>query len=258
MLFDSHVHTEFSTDSEMKLTEALRAARSRGIGVITTEHMDLYFPEEGQSVFDEDAYFSAYQSFRGDDCLLGIELGMRDDCAAENRAIVESRPFDYVLGSVHLLDGQDLYYASVYEYRAKDEVYAAYFSAMLDCVRLHPFIDALAHIDYIARYAPYPEPELAYAAHADRIDSVLRALVDNGTLMEINTRRLRDQAVVRSLLPIYKRYAELGGAAVTLGSDAHGASGVGANFEVAASLAETCGLRPVYFKGRQMEYMTVK
>ena len=44
MYFDSHVHTEFSADSEMKAADALREAAKQGLGLVFTEHLDYDYP----------------------------------------------------------------------------------------------------------------------------------------------------------------------------------------------------------------------
>ena len=44
---DSHMHTEFSTDSEAPVRSMLDAAVERGLGsVCITDHMDLDFPPQ--------------------------------------------------------------------------------------------------------------------------------------------------------------------------------------------------------------------
>ena len=40
MIFDSHMHTKFSADSDMLATDALARARSLNLGVVFTEHFD--------------------------------------------------------------------------------------------------------------------------------------------------------------------------------------------------------------------------
>ena len=47
MYFDSHIHTEFSADSEMKAAEALREAEKQGLGLVFTEHLDYDYPAAG-------------------------------------------------------------------------------------------------------------------------------------------------------------------------------------------------------------------
>ena len=45
MIFDSHMHTKFSADSQMTATEAINKATSLNLGVVFTEHFD-YAPEK--------------------------------------------------------------------------------------------------------------------------------------------------------------------------------------------------------------------
>ena len=122
---------------------------------------------------------------------------------------------------------------------------------MRDMVRQNPYIDTLAHIDYIARYAPYERPGISYEDWHDAIDEVLRAAVDTDTALEINTRRFGDRLAMKELAPIYRRFAELGGRDVTLGSDAHRQETVGAHLALAAQMADAYGLSVVTFHERK-------
>jgi len=83
-------------------------------------------------------------------------------------------------------------------------------------------------------------------------DDLLKLLIKDGKVLEINTRKLDDEKNVQSLNIIYKRYAELGGKYVTLGSDAHYKKDVGRRLKVAKKMAEKLGLKPVYFKRRKL------
>ena len=254
MIFDSHSHTSFSADSDMTAEDALKAARARGIGLVFTEHLDVDFPGELDFSFDPEAYWRQYEPLRGDDLHLGIEVGMQAGTAEASRAFVARAPFDLVIGSVHLLRGIDIYEKECFEGREKDELYREYFQTMADMIACHDFIDVLGHIDYIARTAPYENPELSYGAFADEIDAVLRAAVAQGVVLELNTRRLGSRRALKELAPIYARYHELGGKYVTLGSDAHGADAIGANFAAAEDFARAMGLSIVTFFARKMEF----
>ena len=111
----------------------------------------------------------------------------------------------------------------------------------------------LGHIDYIVRYAPYEEHTLDYTQFHEGIDAVLRAVIETGKVMELNTRRLGDKAACEDLLPVYQRYHALGGRYVTLGSDAHTPEAIGVNFAAGQQLAAAAGLQLVTFKARKME-----
>lgn len=255
MIFDTHVHTEFSSDSKMLLGDAILRANQQGIGLITTEHMDLLYPEDDQFIFDVDEYFAAYQPYRSEQLLLGIEIGMRPECLADNEAIVKKAGFDYVLGSIHVVEGIDIYYDVFYAGRTKMQSYARYFEMMAECVKAYKCIDALGHIDYIARYAKYEDTEIYYHEFQEHIDEVLKHTINNDIVLELNTRRFGDRRVVKALTPIYKRYRELGGRLAVLGSDAHTQEAVGSNFTLAQEFLEQCQLELVYFKNRNPEYM---
>lgn len=255
MYFDSHIHTEFSADSEMKAAEALRAAEKQGLGLVFTEHLDYDYPAAGEEefIFDPAAYWAAYEPLRAEGKLsLGVEMGMMASAREKNAAFLRRAPFDFVLGSIHFLDVKDLYFPETFAGREKAEMYHEYFTVMRDEIYAHPFINALAHIDYIARNATFDDPELSYGDFTDDIDAVLRALVETETVIEINTRRLGTPRGIKELTPIYRRYYELGGHYVTIGSDAHVPDAVGRNYARARELAHAFDLKIVTFRERQM------
>lgn len=256
-MFDTHVHTKISTDSEMEIEEAIKSAQNKNISLIITEHMDLKFPEEGLFCFDVDDYFKKYSKYRGENLLLGIEIGIKDDCIEESKEVVKKGPFDYVLGSVHLVDNLDVYYETYYKGKSKQEAYEKYLATILRGIQEYDFIDSMGHIDYICRYARYDDKELYYREFSDIIDEILKTLVDKDKCMELNTRRLGDENAAKNIISIYKRFRELGGKYVTVGSDAHNTTAIGSNFNVAKEIVDLCDLKVVYFKERKKEYEKV-
>lgn len=251
-MFDSHVHTQFSTDSNMKIEDAIKKANSMDLGITITEHMDLKYPDKNKFWFDVDHYFQDYSKYRSDNLLLGMEMGMRSDCLEENRDLNNNYNFDYIIGSVHLVNDIDLYDEIFYTNRNKSEVYEEYFKCMLQCVKLYDFVDSLGHIDYIARYARFSDPEIYYNEFLEYFDEILRVIIKNNSVMEINTRRIGDKNTIENLIKIYKRFRELGGEFVTLGSDSHYCDDIGKNFKDGERIAEICGLKIVHFKERKM------
>ena len=252
MNFDSHSHTAFSGDSEMKAEEALVAADVAGVGLVFTEHLDLDYPGDIDFTFDPATYWQQYEPLRGDRLMLGIEVGMQSATAERSRAFVDTVPFDLVIGSVHMVDGKDIYYKEAYGNLSKAEFFHKYYQQMADNIRQHGFIDVLGHIDYIARYAPYEDPEISYGSFQADIDAVLKAAIETDTVLELNTRRLGSRLAVKELLPVYSRYRGLGGRFVTLGSDAHTADAIGGNFRIARELVEAVGLKTVTFRERKI------
>lgn len=253
MYFDSHVHTKFSADSEMAGLDAYQAARNKGMGIVFTEHIDYNYPGDRYDFsFDPAKYMEEYGALRGMYLLLGAEVGLGEECLAEAKAFSEKAKFDVIIGSIHIVDGFDIYEKGYYEGKSKDEAYRRYLELMADMVRKNPYIDVLGHIDYICRYAPYENPALGYNEYKKEIDAVLQAAIDTNTILEMNTRRFSDAGVIEELRPIYARYKELGGQYVTLGSDAHKVEAVGAYMAEAEALAKSCGLETVIFYERQL------
>ncbi|NEZ45963.1 histidinol phosphate phosphatase [Clostridium niameyense] len=253
-MFDTHLHTKFSTDSKMSIDEALKASIENNMGIIITEHMDLAFKSEGKFCFDPKSYFEKYMSYRNENLLLGIELGMEKERVKEAEEIIKNNPFDYVIGSIHTISEMDLYFDKFYDGKTKEESYREYFNHMIYNLGKYDFIDSLAHIDYVARYNKYTDSEIYYEEFSYMIDEVLRILAKKEKSMEINTRRLKDKKALKNLVKIYKRFYELGGKTVTIGSDAHNPSDIGKNFKTAKEIAEFCKLKVVYYKDRKVFY----
>jgi histidinol-phosphatase (PHP family) len=254
MIFDSHIHTAFSADSEMKAEEALAAAEKQGVGLVFTEHLDAdYTSKEGKVFsFDPEAYWESYSQLRGDNLRLGVEIGMRESTREVSAEFSQRVPFDFIICSQHMVDDMDIYYPDYYEGKDKQTAYRRYFVQMAENLQAHSFANALGHIDYICRYAPYADADIHYAEFADEIDVVLKTAIANDVVMEINTRRLGAKEALDSLVPIYQRYRELGGRFVTLGSDAHTPEAVGAHLRLSYDFAESLKLTPVTFSRQQM------
>jgi histidinol-phosphatase (PHP family) len=84
---------------------------------------------------------------------------------------------------------------------------------------------------------------------------VLREVFHRGMALELNTRRLGNRKAAENIEKIYKRFHELGGRYITIGSDSHSTNAIGSNFKIAEEIADRCRLRIVYFKERKPKYI---
>lgn len=253
-MIDTHIHTEFSGDSKMKIEDALEYAQKSGMGMTITEHLDFKFPTGTDFTFDIDKYFSNYEKYKSSKFMLGVEIGMQQICLEENRDVVSKYPFDYIIGSIHASEGEDVFNPKFYEGKTKKEAFEKYLFSMVDCVKKYNFIDSIAHIDYISRYATFDDKEIHYNEFNEYINEVLKAIVNSGKVIEINTRRLNNKEAYNNLMNIYKAYKQIGGEYVTIGSDAHNAGDIGKNFDLAYNICQECNLKAVYFRNRKMEF----
>lgn len=252
MIFDCHIHTKFSADSEMLASDAINRAKNLNLGIIFTEHFDYDVPGEYDFTFDPKKYFDEYKNLRDEKIRLGVEVGLRKSARKINKNFIDSAGFDLVIGSIHLVDDLDIYYPEFFSGKNKNTAYKKYFATMIEEVAVEDF-DVLGHIDYICRSAPYENPALDYENFKSEIDEVLKIIVEREKILELNTRRFDKKSVFDELLPIYRQYKNLGGKFTTIGSDAHKVENVGKNFQVALNFAEELNLTPVTFSRRSLE-----
>ncbi|MBR6013042.1 MAG: histidinol-phosphatase HisJ family protein [Selenomonadaceae bacterium] len=253
MFFDCHSHTKFSADSKMTAEDAIKKAESLNLGIIFTEHFDFDIPGELDFSFNPKEYFSEYEKFRGEKVRLGVEIGLQKSAVEANKNFLAQADFDMVIGSIHVVDNFDIYFPEFFAGKNKITAYKEYFAAMIENISEVDF-DILGHIDYICRNAPYENNSLEYEIFQTEIDEVLKILIEREKVLELNTRRLEKKSVLYELLPIYKKYKELGGKFITIGSDAHKVETVGANFKIALNFAEELNLIPVTFSNRKILY----
>lgn len=252
MIFDCHMHTKFSADSEMSASEAVAKAEQLNIGAIFTEHFDYNLPGDVDFTFDSAEYMREYKNLRGDTLRLGVEVGLVKEVRVANAKFIDSADFDMVIGSIHVVDGLDIYLPEFYADKDKLTAYRKYFAVMAEEISVADF-DTLGHIDYICRAATYDNPEIDYPTFKREIDEVLKLVVERGKIIEVNTRRFDQTRAVKELVPVYESYKNFGGRYVTIGSDAHRVGAVGANFDVAKNFVRELGLTPVSFNRRSME-----
>jgi len=250
MIFDSHTHTKFSADSKMLAADAIARAESLGIGIVFTEHFDHDL--EGFQ-FESADYMSEYKKFRGDKVRLGVEVGMTENAREVNKNFVTQADFDQVIGSIHILDGEDIFLEKFFNGKDKFSVYTNYFNVMAREAAVNDF-DVLGHIDYICRAATYDDKSISYDIFKNEIDAVLKTITGREKVLELNTRRLADSRVLDELKPVYAAYKNFGGKYVTIGSDAHRVEVVGNYFKDAVRFIDELGLTVVNFKHRKINF----
>lgn len=258
LLADTHTHTKYSTDSAAEPSEMLSAAGAAGLSTLClTDHMDLDFPgDPSLFVFDTAAYFGELLPLKEKassdtslpTLLLGIELGLRPgrpDLREQMNTLLAAYPFDFVIGSTHVVDNLDPYYPEYWELPGNR--LRRYFKDVLTNTAEHTNFDSLGHLDYIIRYLPDSFSlikDYAVRDFMDLIEETLRILISRGQALEVNTAGLRKGlSFAHPKTEILLRYRELGGELLTLGSDAHSPSDVGANIKKTAELLKNCGFR---------------
>ena len=264
MTGDIHVHSYFSTDSEARMEDTIEKALEEGLSYLCfTDHIDYDYPVEGLTFdFDPAEYFRKIGEMKERygsriKILAGVELGMQEHLSKRYSELLRSWPFDFAIGSQHLVGGMDPYYPETFEGRNENDIYRLYFENMLTDIRVFRDFDALGHLDYIVRYGSRKGRNYSYRQYADVIDEILKILVRDNHAIEINTAGIRKQLGFPNPHPeVLKRYRELGGTLVSIGSDAHKPYAVGFAFGTACEILKSCGFtHTVYYEKRKPRFV---
>lgn len=268
IISDYHVHSRFSSDSSEDPEQIIKTAISLNYKYICfTDHHDIDFPigKEGFDFqLDYKPYFEqlnilkdAYKSRI--DVLIGVELGLMSHVKEKAHIYATSAPFDFIIGSSHLVDGIDPYYPEYYEGRTEVEAYRAYFESILENVKVIDDFDVYGHIDYVVRYGPNKNLYFNYNDYYDVFEEIFKILVSKGKGIEINTAGLyKGLGYPHPHMDILKLYRELGGEILTVGSDAHKADKIGYGFNEACEYAKEAGFKYyTIFKNRKPEFMVL-
>ena len=228
---DSHLHTDLSPDSDVPIDVYAALAVERGIAELAiTDHVDFdsrdpaydyaTFADRERSVRDAAARWAP----RGVEIRFGVELTFNRAWEADLRAHLGRHHYDFVIGSVH--DWPDSPYipgrvGTWATGRPLGEVLQPYLAEVVAAAGSGLF-DTIGHLDVVRRYLDpiFSSSEIFNAV--ELFEPALRAIVDSGTALEVNTsgyRRGGGEAYPGP--PLVTRYRELGGERVTAGSDAH-------------------------------------
>jgi histidinol-phosphatase (PHP family) len=263
---DGHVHTEWSWDAAAGSMEqsCVRAAELGLASIAFTEHADftswVIDPQAWAKIDKSEAawvksdgrihpsplalgsYLECVQRcrerFPGLRILSGMELGEPHWHEDHVNSLLSLGRVDRVLGSVHSLAVDDTWMVDhLFTRLDSGELMRAYLAEVLKLVESSVPFAVLAHIDYPVRYWPAPAGGFDPGVFEEEYRSVLGALARSGRALELNTEVPLPAAIVRW-------WYEVGGDAMTFGSDAHQPSTVATGFSHAAAVAEACGFRP--------------
>ena len=248
-LWDTHMHTAFSGDSDAAPDSMIQKSIELGLsGICITDHEDLDYPDpEICFELDLDDYekkvLRLQEKYRDQiPVRFGIELGLSPHLAETHAQIVADHPFDFVIGSSHLVNGIDPYYPEYYDGRTEEEAYREYFSSILENIKAFDGFDVYGHIDYVVRYGPNKNAEYSYERYADLIDPILTGLIRRGKGIEVNTAGFKyGLGHPNPTEDIIRRYHELGGTILTIGADAHAPDQIAFAYDKLPALLKSCG-----------------
>ncbi|MCL2828266.1 MAG: histidinol-phosphatase HisJ family protein [Oscillospiraceae bacterium] len=256
MLFDFHLHSNVSSDSDEPMEHIVRTAIAKGFsGICFADHCDLIsYEAPGVRLADcyelwEPSYgeIARIRAEFGDEIeiLHGMELA--EIAQDEERARQYANPpgLDFLLGSVHAVTGHSdfafIHFADILDISG---LMAAYLDENIRMAEIN-VMDAVGHVGYPSRYlARQGFPTFDLMEYEDQLRHLFEILIQNGRGIEVNTSGLRQGlGFPYPSFPALKLYRELGGEIITVGSDAHRAVDTGGCVREGYDLLREAGFR---------------
>jgi histidinol-phosphatase (PHP family) len=250
VIVDYHMHLRAPDESIEHTVEAVEPyverATERGIDEIGfTEHV-YYFEQTRhlwsmpyhleRCVYEIEPYVDAVVDAkrRGYPVKLGIEVDYEPGREAEIAGALEPYPWDYVIGSIHFLDGLGIdsepsLVASVGAARAWSRYYET-----LGRAAQSGLFDTLAHPDLVKMFGE--EIDWDWGAVASSLD---------GVAIEVSSAGLHKRHGKLYPNPAFLEAAHARGVPITLASDAHTPQNVGRDLDQAVDHARAAGFETV-------------
>jgi histidinol-phosphatase (PHP family) len=255
VIADYHIHTRMCRHAEGEPREYVERAVALGMTEMGfADHLPFLGGWEplhdltddwAMRVDELDEYCSVVQDLAREYAhdlriLLGIEADFIPQTLDDTAAALEQYPFQYVIGSVHIVG--DRFGFDHPEMAGRLPAYG------LDRIHLESLdltrqlaesglFDVAGHLDHAKKFGPPADAEAVAAAAT----AALRAVAAAGMCLEINTGGLRKAIGETFPGPGLLAEARALGIPLVLGSDAHKPRDVGHGFDHAAELARAAG-----------------
>ncbi|MDR0222109.1 MAG: PHP domain-containing protein [Oscillospiraceae bacterium] len=261
--FDTHTHTTIS-DGSGSPGEMFAAAAAAGASVVAvTDHldMDVHLSDnrgDMSGAGDAGAYERLAEAKRGNraavKALIGVELGQAHRFPEEAGEWLDGHAYDFVLGSCHAVRGYEDFYRLDRRGLDVEAALRRYFGELLELCEWGKF-DALAHMTYPMRYVGGDIKN-----HKAAVDAVFRAMIKNEIALEVNTHDIgKRNGKLSPEFPEIKRYRDLGGRLVTVGSDAHRVEAVGNGVSAGIGALLSAGFGEcAYYEGRKAKFIKIQ
>ena len=259
-MYDFHIHSDFSIDSKYSMEDMVTEAINKNMkSICFTDHVEFEVTEKKLDLaFNTKDYFRKinqvkYKYMNKIEILCGVELGMKPHLYKKYNEFISQNPFDFVLMSMHSIEGKDMYLDNYLKDIKPIEGLVKYYESLYECVLNYNNYDVLGHIDVVDRYFPEntqlpPPKEYMYL-----IEDILKLVIKNGKGIELNTSGMRYHLkYFHPKTELLKLYKSLGGEIITMGSDAHEPAFLNYKYKEGEKLLKELGFKYIFlFKERK-------
>ena len=212
-------------------------ARERGILQMGITEHDRYLEDIDLAAFQE-----AREKSQDVELRLGIEIDFVLGKEEEMDRFATALPYDYIIGSVHRVGGEEVDHPDhkeIYERWDTYDLYEAYYENVRKAALSGRF-DVLGHPDLIKIFRRFPERDITNV-----LDETADAVAESGIVVDVNAAGLRkpigEVYPSRDFLEMFHRR----GVPIILSSDAHAPNEVAAGYDKSLELVRDVGYREV-------------
>ena len=265
-MINCHFHDDRSSDGVDPLERHCAAAVDAGVRhVCVTNHAEVMGPDGSWSADLEemrDRFAAVLESVRacrelfpGLDVRLGIELEYRREWIDTFDRLTSEVPFDFVLGSVHIVDGFNVSGGPdrnrFFVDRPQSVAYTRYFEEIEEMLGWGGF-DVVSHFDLVKRYGHGHYGGYDPAPFESRIRPCLERMADRGIGIEINTSGVFGPGTPYPERQILEWARQAGVPHLTIGTDSHEPAVFSHGLPEGIRLARTAGWEDfTVFEGRE-------
>lgn len=244
-MYEYHTHTTNSPDSRVKMHEYCERAIEIGIQEIAfTDHVDHDPADRSRGHNKYPRYMADIAACReqyGDRLVIhaAAEVDWNQTTAPNVRAYLADKPFDFIICSVHWINGE--YLGERARKHPSIEVYRQYLDEIEALVTTEDFFHVIGHFDLGKRYDTV-NGRIDLDHNKAQLGRIFDAMTAHGKGFDLNTSAVRTAAHEPMPGPdILRLFREHGGEHVTIGSDTHMVSTFGTNIDVAVRTLHDAG-----------------
>ncbi|MDF2648155.1 MAG: phosphoesterase [Paenibacillus sp.] len=261
MKFDLHTHHERCGHATGSVEEYIQSAIRAGLDVIgISDHSPFYAMEDDHPSPGSAMAISHFPQYVKEvlqlkekyEAKIEVLLGVESDYFPKHEALYRRHysqyPFDYLIGSVHFINGFHLFHKKRWiggDDRTKSEDKELYYQSIQQSARSGMF-DIIGHLDALKGFFPTWNE-----VHADLPDRTLKVIAECGLAIEVNTSGMRKPCKQWFPADELLERAFYYNIPVTFGSDAHTPEHVGLERELVAKRLKEIGYKEWVFFWRR-------
>ena len=221
-MFDQHVHSNFSFDSNEELENYVNVSNKNDI--VTTEHLDFANPiiNYEDSSINYLKYIEEIDSLNkkySNKFFSGIEIGYTPNSEKRIEDFLKDKNFNLKLLSIHQ-NGLYDYMCVNKKLISLEALIQEYFEQMIQALESSIEFNVLAHFEYGIRIVDISVVDFDNLA-SKFLNKIIELIVKKEIAFEVNTKSMYKYKKENLYSYMIEKYLKKGGKLFTLGSDAH-------------------------------------